>query len=165
VGPGQTLTTLARQNPAKQPAQVTIHSSPRTCQESEVAELLSAAGQLWLAGVEIDWKALHGNSPRRRVPLPTYPFGRKRHWIEPHRPASAEMPHINGTTNGAGSARDLLAGHLETIAKGNQVPEGGAEPASELEALIEEQLRIMAKQIEVLRQAPASSGQNRSVQP
>ena len=58
VGPGQTLTTLARQNPARQPGQVTIHSSPRTGSERE--ELLSAVGQLWLAGVEIDWAALHG---------------------------------------------------------------------------------------------------------
>ena len=35
VGPGQTLTTLARQNPAKQPGQATIHSSPRSGSETE----------------------------------------------------------------------------------------------------------------------------------
>ena len=63
VGPGQTLTTLARQNPAKQAAQATIFSSPRTCKESEATEFLSAVGQLWLAGLEIDWRALHGESP------------------------------------------------------------------------------------------------------
>ena len=58
VGPGQTLTTLARQNPAKQPAQASVYSSPRTCKESETLEFLNAVGQLWLAGVEIDWNAL-----------------------------------------------------------------------------------------------------------
>ncbi|MCE0522902.1 MAG: type I polyketide synthase [Methylacidiphilales bacterium] len=152
VGPGQVLTTLARQNPAKQPNQATIHSSPRTCKDSDVEALLTAAGQLWLAGVEVDWQALHG-APRRRVPLPTYPFERKRHWIEPHRSADTKAPY----TNGANSAREAdvtLADHLEALLNGAPVTDSRAEPSSEVEALIEEQLRIMAKQIEVLRQAP-----------
>jgi phthiocerol/phenolphthiocerol synthesis type-I polyketide synthase E len=160
VGPGQTLTTLARQNSAKQPGQITnqatIYSSPRTCKESEVAEFLSAAGQLWLAGVEIDWRALHSGAARRRVPLPTYPFERKRHWIEPYASANTGVRY----TNGSGAARDMnatLADHLEAMVKGVQVTEGAAEPSSEVEALIQEQLRIMAKQIEVLRHMPTSA--------
>jgi acyl transferase domain-containing protein len=165
VGPGQTLTTLARQNPAKQASQTTIYSSPRTCKESETAEFLSAAGQLWLAGVEIDWRALHSGAVRRRVPLPTYPFERKRHWIEPYRVAGPAHSASPGThyINGAGAARNTnvtLADHLEAVVNGTPVTEGGAEPSSELEALIQEQLRIMAKQIEVLRYASASTDQN-----
>jgi acyl transferase domain-containing protein len=167
VGPGTTLTTLARQNPAKQPGQATIHSSPRTCKESEVAELLSAAGQLWLAGVEIDWRALHGEAPRRRVAVPTYPFERKRHWVEPYRPAgparsaSSVATHSNGVTNGTRAARDkagTLAEHLETMLKGAHVTESAAAVSSEVEMLIQEQLRIMAKQIEVLKHAPEQIG-------
>jgi acyl transferase domain-containing protein len=157
VGPGTTLTTLARQNPAKQPGQATIHSSPRTCKESETAELLSAAGQLWLAGVEIDWRALHGEAPRRRVPVPTYPFERKRHWIEPYRSASPGAVY----TNGSRAAQDkggTLADHLETMLNGAQITESAPAPSSELETLIQEQLRIMAKQIEVLRHAPEQIG-------
>ena len=46
------------------------------------ATLLEAAGRLWAAGVEIDWAAFHAGERRRRVPLPTYPFERRRHWIE-----------------------------------------------------------------------------------
>ena len=159
VGPGQTLTTLARQNPAKLPAQATIYSSPRTGSETE--EFLSAAAQLWLAGVEIDWRAVHGGATRRRVPVPTYPFERKRHWVEPYHPSAPGAVYTNGT----GSARDTnatLADHLEALTNGAQVTEGGSAPSSELEALIEEQLRIMAKQIEVLRHAstPAVRTQN-----
>ena len=138
IGPGQTLTTLARQNPAKQPEQATIYSSPRTCKESEALEFLSAVGQLWLAGVEIDWQALHSEA-RRRVPLPTYPFERKRHWIEAHQAAAPEP------------APDEL-----------NVTETGFVPSSELEALIEEQLRIMGKQIETLRIATAAPAKNGS---
>jgi len=158
VGPGQTLTTLARQNPAKQPSQATIYSSPRTCQESEAAEFLFAAGQLWLAGVEIDWQALHGESQRRRVPLPTYPFERKRHWIEPYRPSGTSEPYTNGIT-AAGNRNGSVERELEALIKSKHVTEGASEPSSEVEALIEEQLRIMAEQIEVLRHAPAVAGQ------
>jgi len=158
VGPGQTLTTLARQNPAKLPEQVTIHSSPRA-DGSESAELLSAAGQLWVAGVEIDWKALRGATSVRRVPLPTYPFDRKRHWIEAYRPTTARAIYTNGTANGAETTRDTsaaLADAGEANVIDSVVTEGAPPPSSELEALIEEQLRIMAKQIEVLRYAAAS---------
>jgi len=35
--------------------------------------------------VPVDWQALHQGERRRRVPLPTYPFERRRHWIEPER--------------------------------------------------------------------------------
>jgi acyl transferase domain-containing protein len=40
-----------------------------------------AAAELWMAGAEIDWAALHAR-PRRRLPLPTYPFERKPYFLE-----------------------------------------------------------------------------------
>jgi phthiocerol/phenolphthiocerol synthesis type-I polyketide synthase E len=132
VGPGQTLTALARQNAARQASQPTIASSPRTCSDSEIREYLSAAGQLWIAGVEMDWLALAGNVTRRRVSLPTYPFERKRHWIDAQAPAMASS-----------------AVYEDGIAARASV--------SEVEALIQEQLRIMSRQIEVLRNNPAAA--------
>jgi len=45
--------------------------------------LLGSLGKLWLAGVAIDWAALHRDERRRRILLPTYPFERQRYWIEP----------------------------------------------------------------------------------
>ena len=50
---------------------------------------LTMIGGRWLAGEEIDWQALHGNSPREKVSLPTYPFQRERFWIEPDRGSHA----------------------------------------------------------------------------
>jgi len=152
VGPGQTLTTLARQNPAKPPGQATIHSSPRTCKDSETEEMLSAAGRLWLAGVDLDWRALHGQSAPRRVSLPTYPFERKRHWIEPSRAAGPAVSLVGG----AGSAPDANGtppAELGAVSNGASVEHDADGPPSEVEALVEEQLRIMAQQIEVLRLA------------
>ena len=43
--------------------------------------------QLWVAGAELDWAAVRGQRPVRRLPLPTYPFERRRCWpqdLGPH---------------------------------------------------------------------------------
>jgi len=37
--------------------------------------------QIWAAGAEIDWSMLYWDHLPIRVPLPTYPFARERHWI------------------------------------------------------------------------------------
>ncbi|NUR61102.1 MAG: type I polyketide synthase [Catenulispora sp.] len=37
--------------------------------------------QLYTAGIQVDWAAVHRGRPRRTVPLPTYPFERRRHWL------------------------------------------------------------------------------------
>jgi amino acid adenylation domain-containing protein len=44
---------------------------------------LLEAGERWLSGEEIDWAGLHGEAPRRRVPLPAYPFERRPCWPFP----------------------------------------------------------------------------------
>ena len=44
-----------------------------------ITEMLVA---LYLAGHNVNWTAVHANSSWRRIPLPTYPFQRQRHWIE-----------------------------------------------------------------------------------
>ncbi|MCE9610758.1 MAG: aminotransferase class III-fold pyridoxal phosphate-dependent enzyme [Chthoniobacter sp.] len=55
---------------------------------------LTALGQRWLAGEDVDWAALHASSSARRIALPGYAFARERHWIEPVRtaPTKAETP-------------------------------------------------------------------------
>lgn len=86
VGPGSTLTSLARQQPASG-SERTLVASLETSAPCDRAALQSALGRLWLAGVTPDWTAVHGASCRRRVPLPTYPFERKRFFIDPPKPA------------------------------------------------------------------------------
>ncbi len=82
VGPGQTLSTLARQHPAKDPKQVVLSSLSPT-KDQELRSVLTALGQFWLAGGSVDWQGFYRNEKRQRVPLPTYPFERKRYWVEP----------------------------------------------------------------------------------
>ncbi|HKH49695.1 MAG TPA: beta-ketoacyl synthase N-terminal-like domain-containing protein, partial [Thermoanaerobaculia bacterium] len=84
VGPGKTLSTLARQHPEKQAARRIIPSLGAACDRKSDAEtVLAALGRLWLESVEVDWSAVHAGERRRRVPLPTYPFERRSFWIGP----------------------------------------------------------------------------------
>jgi len=46
-------------------------------------ELLDRAARAFLAGDDPDWSVLFGEAQRRRVPLPTYPFEHRRHFVEP----------------------------------------------------------------------------------
>ena len=85
IGPGQTLSALAKQQGTQAEARVVLSSlrHPRDSQ-SDVAYMLHTLARLWTAGVEIDWAALHAHElERRRIPLPAYPFERRRYWIDP----------------------------------------------------------------------------------
>ncbi len=86
VGPGRTLSTLAQRHPDKPKEQITLTSVRHPQDEySDVSFILNNLGQMWLAGLEINWSAFYGEEPHYRVPLPTYPFERKRYWVEPSR--------------------------------------------------------------------------------
>ncbi len=84
VGPGETLASLARLGAP--PGTVVVASARHAQDERDDLEVLTRAlGELWSAGVEIDWAGYRGGRRRRRVPLPTYPFERERFWIDPPR--------------------------------------------------------------------------------
>lgn len=88
VGPGRSLTRLARRlcDSRGERQRLSIPSLPPAEEgQGEVASALTALGHLWAAGVRVDWKAFKGGEHRRRVPLPTYPFERRRYWMEPAR--------------------------------------------------------------------------------
>ncbi|MCA1592426.1 MAG: SDR family NAD(P)-dependent oxidoreductase, partial [Acidobacteria bacterium] len=83
VGPGQTLSTIARRQLDKDGGHVVLSSLGRpNDRHSDMALLLTAVGRLWLSGAEIDWSGYYSHDPRQRIPLPTYPFERQRYWIE-----------------------------------------------------------------------------------
>lgn len=83
VGPGETLSALARQHPQRHAA-AGVWASQAHAQQSARNEpqLMNAVAGLWVAGVNIDWAACRAGGERRRVPLPTYAFQRRRYWVE-----------------------------------------------------------------------------------
>ncbi|NUR91948.1 MAG: AMP-binding protein, partial [Nonomuraea sp.] len=119
AGPGRTLTTLVR----RQGGQAAV--APFTDPESGQDALLEGIGRLWITGADVDWAAFGPSG--RRVPLPTYPFERRRYWIEPR-------TRRHGLTGGPG------------------VPEIAALP---VEAAVEKLDQVAAAWRDVLGIAPA----------
>jgi phthiocerol/phenolphthiocerol synthesis type-I polyketide synthase E len=82
LGPGTTLNSLVRKQVDPHSRQLVVsamrHPEDR---QADLAVLLSALGQLWLAGAAIDGAGVYAHQSRRRVPLPTYPFERQTYWI------------------------------------------------------------------------------------
>ena len=109
VGPGQTLSTLARQHPAKR-AEQSVLSSLALSGEHELRGFYETLGRLWMCGVKIDWDAFYTGESRRRVALPSYPFERKRFWPQGSAKTGAAAPTIenkaaDGATRVAASAQ------------------------------------------------------------
>ena len=86
---------------------------------SEVSHLLLQLGQLWLAGMEVDWATTYAQQ-QRRISLPTYPFERQRFWLDEPAPlwlfqAQPKVTHADPdptlSTSGATGGESL---HLHT---------------------------------------------------
>ncbi len=97
LGPGRTLTTLARRHPARRPEHDLVATLPGARddgagEDRDLPALLQGLGRLWLAGAALDWAGFARAERRRRVELPTYPFERRRHWIDPPRHERSPAP-------------------------------------------------------------------------
>ena len=91
VGPGHALTGIVRRHPNRPADVLAVPTLPHPEEDmSDLAAVLTAVGQLWATGADVDWPALHEGQPRRRVPLPAYPFERKRYVVGPPSAGPAE---------------------------------------------------------------------------
>jgi len=89
VGPGSTLVKSIEQHPAALKDHAILSSLPCLDENaSDTESMLNALGRLWLLGAKIDWGGFWRHEKRRRVPLPTYSFDRKRYWVEPRTQSS-----------------------------------------------------------------------------
>ena len=96
VGPGQTLGTLARQHPNRSNSHIVLSSMRHPYETtSDIDFILNTLGWLWLAGVTVDWKGFYAGERRQRISLPTYPFERKRYWVEPEEVASVASKPVD----------------------------------------------------------------------
>jgi amino acid adenylation domain-containing protein len=127
TGPGRTMATLAGQNPDRRRAQPALASLPHAQAEDADAHrsMLEAFGGLWANGYPVDWSRLEGDGPepRRATGLPTYPFQRKRFWVEPANvvatpaaavaleaaPAADQVSALAPQISAADALRDMLS--------------------------------------------------------
>ena len=81
LGPRNTLATLVRQQASRQ-RPVAALSLLADSPASECASWRLAAGRLWTLGLEPELSLLDARTRRQRLQLPTYPFERKRYWVD-----------------------------------------------------------------------------------
>lgn len=82
IGPGNAAATFIRQQAAgKNSVVITSLEKPATG-ETAYHTVLKAAGQLWLNGLEPDWKAFYSTEKRNKsYTLPTYAFNYNDYWV------------------------------------------------------------------------------------
>jgi acyl transferase domain-containing protein len=86
IGPGASLASFIRQHPhcsRERRAEVLSSLPPAHERSGELAALLATLGRLWMLDLAIDWNGFSAHEHRRRVALPTYPFERRRFWVDP----------------------------------------------------------------------------------
>ncbi|WP_437840157.1 SDR family NAD(P)-dependent oxidoreductase [Sorangium sp. So ce1153] len=109
VGPGSTLCSLVRAGLGGNAESAAIPLLPGPGDAAKGRRvLLEAAGELWARGADLRWQAVFPDARARRVPLPTYPFERRRHAVEDgvsEPPMSAEETTAPEGAEDAGGAR------------------------------------------------------------
>jgi acyl transferase domain-containing protein/acyl-CoA synthetase (AMP-forming)/AMP-acid ligase II len=68
-------------------------------QDDSLKTLLTALGELYCRGAQVDWSGVYQNRKYRRVALPSYPFERQKHWVEGayHEPVRAPIDHVQAS--------------------------------------------------------------------
>ncbi len=96
-GAGNTLANLARrQSPKSMLISTTLPSSQEALTDDE--RIQGAVGELWKAGVSLDWDGFYAREQRGRIPLPAYAFQRQRFWPQPNVTITSAVPEQIHTT-------------------------------------------------------------------
>ncbi len=84
VGPGQTLSSFAREIAGTARAPEILASLPHR-HDSQPADrfAMQTLGRIWSCGGSVDWEGFHAGEALYRVSLPAYPFERKPYYVEP----------------------------------------------------------------------------------
>jgi amino acid adenylation domain-containing protein len=182
AGPGKGMSGLARQQMSQEGERIAC-STLRAAKgrEPDEASFLHAAGALWLAGIRLNWTGLYGDERPHRVALPTYPFERKRYWVEaatgkaPESPRRNESQELSLSNNLTPAPTETLAvtatERREPLAVQLEGPEFVAVPAplewreavaqqhrhngkrhGTVQRIITQQLQINARQLELMAQ-------------
>ncbi|OPF83727.1 type I polyketide synthase [Streptomyces antioxidans] len=118
IGPGRSLTDLLRPHIGDDGLYDVLPLVPAT----GLVPFLTQLGRLWSAGAGVDLERANGADGYYRVPLPTYPFERRRHWIDAPRPDTDDAAVREGgngtpapTAGGAGTLPAVLRAWEETL--------------------------------------------------
>lgn len=87
---------------------------------SQVNKLLDTLGQLWVRGVQVDWRAVFKGTEANSVDLPVYAFQRRRYWLDPPKPSAVQLEDAGSLGHGIllhatsipGTSKIICSGHL-----------------------------------------------------
>ncbi len=132
VGPGETLSSLARRHPHAGGSRPILASQCHpNRRELNADQPVRCQAQLWVAGIEAEGLSLVDGAQPKRVPLPTYPFERHSYWIAP--PTGAVASRAGVSVNSAAFAPRELAdwfyAPVWTRTESPVAPEAALEPA------------------------------------
>lgn len=105
IGPGRSLSDLLRPHIRDDGLYDVLPMVPAT----GLVPFLVQLGRLWSAGVGVDLGRANRVEGYRRVALPTYPFDRRRHWIDPPRLDSTVREDGNGMPAPTGGEAGTLS--------------------------------------------------------
>jgi amino acid adenylation domain-containing protein len=147
VGPGRTLSSLVvKHHENGNPAVINSLPPPKAA-IPDLATLMMAIGRLWCEGIGFAPATLYGGESRRRVPLPTYPFERRRFWLE------KRAPHCEAALS-VQEQQPLVRLRHEQSRNDNEAG-GGKHADADLSASLEEvllkQLQLINGQLKVLQ--------------
>jgi acyl transferase domain-containing protein len=152
IGPRAVLSTLARQHEEAR-GRIVIPSLA-DAPERERAAWLGAAGQLWSAGVAVTIADLDRRARRHRVRLPTYPFERRRCWVD-----AAPAPDASAPAVVAAALTAIAETRPEPVPLENPMPQTAAAPADRKPRLIGE-LKALFEDVAGLDLVDADAGAN-----
>nr|WP_018681331.1 type I polyketide synthase [Actinokineospora enzanensis] len=105
LGPDTTLTAMA-ENCFDEPKVLAALSHK---EQDEAVAALTGVAKLHVSGVDVDWTAVYSPTGARTVALPTYPFQRRRFWLESTTGAPGQEDHpLLGTATELADSRGLL---------------------------------------------------------
>jgi len=144
VGPGRTMSGMVEREVGVEVEVISVNR--RGIGEGGEEEIEEAIGKIWAAGSKVEWEEGYAGERRRREELPTYPFERKRYWIETSKTNQNDNAqkkpghgiHHNGNGNGSSASENLYEMQ-------------GNERDRALEQLLAKQLELMSRQLELLR--------------
>lgn len=112
-------------------------------------QLLQSLSALYARGAAVDWVSFDQDYPRRRLPLPTYPFQRQRYWVEFDEHDPTQNDHAqNGHSNGKPSVGKSLTPMINLLNQGET--QQLVECLETSGRLSEDELKLLPKLLEVL---------------
>ncbi|MGC2348159.1 MAG: beta-ketoacyl synthase N-terminal-like domain-containing protein [Mycobacterium sp.] len=114
VGPGGSLTGSAMRHPRWSSGHRAVRFMRHQAQNrSDRDTFLFALGQLWSAGIDIDWTPRSAGYRPQLASLPGYPFLRQRHWVD-YKPPVGRAEGTTATNDTAPSAGAATPTHAAT---------------------------------------------------